>query len=155
MSDTTGAPYYVVEPECPGHLGDETEIDVTSTPVRVTSRTAHIEFDGWLGDDLLSTHPIFLGTMRLAQALESSFSGLVSVRKDVKITTSAEFLEFFPDVQLPPLLRLEFSGTAFTDDVGLTPKGELVVSAKALAWLRQFRIDQAVVQRRPTGGLEK
>jgi hypothetical protein len=45
-------PFYLLKPEVVTHL--------------------HYEFEGWLGDDLLTTFPEFIVTERLAAALEAS-----------------------------------------------------------------------------------
>ena len=52
--------YYILEPEVAGGFGENTIMDPTSRPPRVTR--FHYEFDGWLGDELLETVACFIAT---------------------------------------------------------------------------------------------
>ncbi|MEZ6187643.1 MAG: hypothetical protein R3F62_21865 [Planctomycetota bacterium] len=137
--------FYLVEPECPGHLDEDVDLDLSSAPVRVAPGAPPLLFHGWLGDDLISTHPLYLATPPLARALSESLPGLVRVGPAARISLSEEFREFFPDTELPEFLRLDFLGRAFADDAGLTELGELVVSSRGLSCLSGFRLDQATV----------
>lgn len=42
-----------IEPEVAGGLGEETQMDSTVHPPLV--KKLHLEFEGWLGDDILET----------------------------------------------------------------------------------------------------
>lgn len=62
------AVFYQLDPEVAGGLGTNTEMS-TDTRSPVVSRL-HYEFEGWLGDALLTTFPCFIATRAACQALE-------------------------------------------------------------------------------------
>ena len=59
---------FVIEPEVAGGFGRATVLDTRTHPPQV-SRLEY-EFDGWLGDDLLTTFPCYIVSRRLQDALE-------------------------------------------------------------------------------------
>ena len=62
-------------------------------------------FDGWLGDELITSHPVFIVTKSLADALlNSSLTGFML--SAVITYTSDQFDHFHPGVILPKFLRL-------------------------------------------------
>ena len=63
-------PFYWLEPEVAGGWGLNIQVHRGTHPPVVTHM--HYEFQGWLGDDLLTTFPEFVVTERLAVALEST-----------------------------------------------------------------------------------
>ena len=59
--------YWILEPEVAGGLGEGTIVDPHTQPP-VVSRL-HYAFQGWLGDELLTTFPCYIVTERVHQAL--------------------------------------------------------------------------------------
>lgn len=134
--------YFMLEPEVAGGLGEHAELDTSIYPPRVTH--LHFQFEGWLGDDLLETFPIFLVSESLATKLAESRLGAFTFR-DAEVTLSPEAEEMLAGRSLPAFRWWDVSGRAGVDDFGVTDKAELVVSDRALAVLREGRIDQCDV----------
>src|SRR3954469_16036308 len=108
--------YYVVEPEVAGRWGDNIVLDHSVEPVRV--ERLHYQFDGWLGDELLASHPVYICTAQVGTALEAA--GLSGFRlSDVEVSRSSQFRELHPGRKLPPFRWLQVRGEAERDDFGL------------------------------------
>jgi len=105
----------------------------------------HYQVDGWLGDVLLSTFPCCIITSAAARELRSAnIRGLEF--NDVKITTSEEFDELFPEIHLPQFVWLKAKGIPGSDDFATAANGRLIVSEKALELLKQLGIDHARIE---------
>lgn len=135
--------YYTLEPEVAGGLGAGTVMDTTVHPPRVTR--LHYEVEDWLGDDLVESFPCFLVSAPLAARLTAAGLGSFALR-GVTVTTTPEADEQLGDGALPEFQWLDVTGVAGRDDVGVTPNGQLVVSDKALALLREFTVDNCDVE---------
>lgn len=136
--------YFLLDPEVAGGKAEDTVVSRSVFPPRVSK--LHYRFDGWLGDDLLTSFPCFIVTERLAEAIKNA--GLSGVEfKDVKITKSEEFEHFFPNKELPPFVWLDVIGKPGHDDFGALEKdATLVVSDQALRLLRTFHLKQCGVR---------
>jgi hypothetical protein len=113
----------------PGQLGDNAVLDRSGPRLRVT----HLElaFDGWLGDELVTTHPAFAATRHLADLfVQAGLSGF-SLR-DMEVSRSEEFQELYPDRDLPEFVELVITGTAGVDDLGLDDTDLLIMSERAI-----------------------
>jgi len=131
-------PYYALEPEVAGHLGDHAVVDRSVHPPVV--ERLHYEFDGWLGDDLLESFPCFIVTKALRERLtQSGLSGCQF--EDAEVSKSDLFEEIHPDRELPEFAWLKVLGRAGVDDFGLSPDHRLVVSQRALDALKSFKLD--------------
>ncbi|HEU4728346.1 MAG TPA: hypothetical protein VFT22_10665 [Kofleriaceae bacterium] len=83
-------------------------------------------------------------TERLAQALRGS--DLTGWRlAPVKVTTSDEYEELYPDVRLPPFHWLQV-GRDPSADLAISAKHRLVASGRALELLRRFQLDNATIE---------
>ncbi|MDX8514926.1 hypothetical protein [Mesorhizobium captivum] len=135
--------YFYLEPEVSGGLGDNTVMDSSVHPPIVTR--LHYEFDGWLGDVIVTSFPCYLVTEDVKEKiLKDGFSG---VRFDkVEVTTSELFEEMQPDLELPPFVWLKVDGEAGHDDFGLAEDHRLVVSESVLDVLRPLGISNALVE---------
>lgn len=136
--------YYRIEPEVAGGFGERTELDAASHPPRVTR--LHYQFDGWLGDDIVTNFPCYLVTDRVREAF--SGLGVTGCRfADVEVTTSEQFRQLFPDTILPRFSWLLVDGVAGVDDIGMSgpPHHQAVVSQRVLACLRSFTLNQCDV----------
>lgn len=131
---------YILEPEVAGGWGEGTIAD-TSTHPPVVKRLEY-KFDGWSGDDLLTSFPVFIVSERLSKELESSnLSGYKLA--PVEITKSEEFEELFPNTVLPDFKWLIITGTIGKNDFAINQKLRLVVSKSAFNLLKQFKLKVA------------
>jgi len=135
--------YYNVDPEVAGGWG--ANMDVTRLPDQsLIVNKVHYQFDGWGGDALLESTPIFIGTRKLAEAITSA--GLNGVEFDsAEISKSVIFNQLQPGVELPEFLWFKFYGMPGKDDFGLKNL-QLVVSKRALNLLQDQGIDNADVE---------
>jgi hypothetical protein len=121
--------FYVVRPEVPGQLGDETVLHRSGDRLQV-ARLEYV-FDGWLGDELITSHPAFAATRALADKLIASRLTGFEMRA-MEVSRSDEFRELYPSRQLPEFVEIVVTGTAGTDDMGIDAENDLVVSQQAL-----------------------
>ncbi len=152
---------FKLEPEVAGGWGPDTVVTNRSALESGAARipeVAYLEyvFDGWMGDDLLETHPCFIATDRLAEAVRrANLSGVEFV--PVKVSVSELFRDAHPNLDLPPFHRLLPQGTVHINerdevlswsghDVCVTDSGRLVVTERCMELLRQFNIDHCDVQ---------
>lgn len=134
-------PYYELEPEVAGGLGENTVMDTTVHPPRV-SRLEY-EIHGWFGADLIESFPCFLVSSDLAQALADTDLRVFELRDvEVTITPEAEDLRNKLNIRsFPHFQWLYVTGIAGQDDIGITSKASLVVSDRGLEFLRQFNLE--------------
>ncbi|MEI3611233.1 hypothetical protein [Pseudogracilibacillus sp. SO30301A] len=144
---------YFLEPEVSGGHGEHTiygtEEDVAKEGISGKIRFLHYEFEGWLGDDLLESTPAFIVSRNLEDELKKSEFKDYKLEKCL-ITMSDVFMELYPNKKLPsfarfiPLGTVEVEGEHFNNWSGhhfcLSSKGELVVTKKALDFLKKFSI---------------
>ncbi|WP_330944538.1 hypothetical protein [Vibrio diabolicus] len=131
---------YLIEPEVPGSLGENTVANFDLHPPIIEK--LHFQFDGWLGDDLLTSFPCFLVTERLATALSSS--QLSGYNLEVaEISASDVFEELYPECTLPRFSWLQVSGTIGKDDFSVTNDGLLLVSGRAMVLLQRYQLENA------------
>jgi hypothetical protein len=138
--------YYSLRPDVPGEHGDNSVLDASVHPPRVSR--LHLQIEGWFGDDLIKVFPCHVITDRLAEALKQS--GLRAFElKDVEITTAPEAVELLGQLgipEFPGFTWLDVTGVAGRDDIGVNSVGRMVVSDRALAVLRRFRLDRCDVE---------
>ncbi|MET8154203.1 hypothetical protein ACIBSW_18860 [Actinoplanes sp. NPDC049668] len=121
--------YYIVRPEVPGGLGENTVMDYSGDQPRVTHLA--YEFEGWLGDELITSHPAFAATTALADRFQQA--GLTGFHtRAMEVTTSEDFDEMYPGRELPPFTELVIDGQAGVDDFAVDKSNELVLSQRAL-----------------------
>lgn len=144
---------YFLEPEVSGGHGEQTiygtEEDIAKEGISGDIKFLHYEFEGWLGDDLLESTPAFIISSNLEDELRKSECKDYKLEKCL-ITMSDVFMELYPNkeflyfVRFIPLGTVEIVGGNFNNwsghDFCLSPKGELVVTKKALDFLNQFSI---------------
>jgi hypothetical protein len=124
--------YFVVEPEASGRPADE---------VGAPSCT----FDTWLGDDVVSAHPLLLVTTRLKEALLrlSQPTGFSIV--PARATRSAFFERYNPDRSLPTFWAVQVDGRPGVDDLGMSSGGRVVASARVVDVLGLFSLKHATL----------
>jgi hypothetical protein len=107
---------YILEPEVAGGFGENVVYDPSTRHVE----HLHYQFDGWLGDDLLTTTPCYIVTDRLRSVIEQSARTGYEF-ETVEVTTSELFRELYPDRELPKFWWLKVTGKPGVDDFGLSP----------------------------------
>lgn len=136
--------YFILEPEVAGGLGDRTIMDTSVHPPRV--ERLHYEIDyGWLGDELLESFPCYIVTENLASGLVASGLGRFEL-DEVEVSLTPEAQEEHEGQGIPQFRWLRVTGVAGQDDLGVTFKGQLVVSERALQVLRTAAVDNCVVE---------
>ena len=136
--------YYLLEPEVAGGWGERTVIDQTM-PNPPSMVAFEYRFDGWLGDELLTTHPCFIVTERVSRLLsQAELSGYALA--EVSISRSRLFRDLYPYRRLPRWVWMKMSGQPGKDDFGLTADHRLVVSKRALAVLKQGSLNYCAIE---------
>jgi len=133
---------YILEPEVAGGWGKGTIADTSCHPPVVSKLT--YQFDGWSGDDLLTTFPCFIVSSTLAKLLAASrLSGFELA--SVEATKSDLFSELYPERELPNFEWLKITGSIGTADFALNQSHRLVVSNAAFAVISQTNLSQCEV----------
>lgn len=133
--------YYYVDAEVPGTLAPGSSFDPA---LRATdSGPLHLVFDGWMGDDLVTTSPFWFVTARLADALRDS--DLSGFELDPATASQSDQYEATTDRALADTwLRLVPTGSVDRgDDLALEGRADLLVSGAALEVLRSFALENA------------
>jgi hypothetical protein len=137
--------FYFLGPEVPGALGERTELIQRPGTYPIVKRL-HFEFsDGTFGDDLITTHPVFMATTRLADDLRRSGLSGFTLSTEIVVSVDEQVWLFQPDWKAPPLEWLQVTGVPGSDDFGLTGDARLVASGDALSVLLGHQIDHCEV----------
>ncbi len=144
---------YMLEPEVAGEIGENTVYDnfddIRYKGANPEISKLHFIFSGWLGDDIIESTPCFIVTEELEKKIEES--ELVGYEfQNVEISLSDEFIEMYPNRELPQFKRLIPKGslviedetyTKWTgEDFNLSDKFYLVVSERALNIINKFNV---------------
>jgi hypothetical protein len=141
------ATFRVLEPEVAGDFGGATVLDHSTRPPEVLA--LEYQFEQWLGDELLTTHPCYIVTARLREALEQ-LAGTGYSFHDLKVSKSEAFDQLYANRELPQFFWMKIHGVPGVDDMGLRSKDQsLVVSDRVLELLRHFRIDHCLIRKKP------
>ena len=143
--------YYILEPEVPGHLDDNTpEKPSSEGPYAQYVDNLGIRIEGWMGDDLMTIDPCYIVTSVLRDAL--TVSALSGFEIDTVAVSLDKQLLMFPDMAaswpIPKLYWLKITGKAGNDDFGLSPADApvmLVVSGQSLNLLQSFHLESCEV----------
>ncbi|MFC7625156.1 hypothetical protein [Microlunatus sp. GCM10028923] len=136
--------YFILEPEVAGGLGDNTIMDTSVHPPRVEQ--LHYEIDyGWLGDELLESYPCYIVTQNLASSLATSGLGRFEL-DEAEVSLTPEAQEEHEGKEIPRFQWLRVTGIAGQDDLGVTSKGQLVVSERALQVLQTAAVDNCDIE---------
>jgi hypothetical protein len=151
------AELFLLHPEVAGGWGHSTKVADQSGESDVPNVTQlEYAFEGWLGDELLESFPCFIVTESLAKDLTAA--GLSGVAFDeVKVSKTDTFKELYPRKKFPAFKRLLPKGKVVVkggkvkswsgDDLSLTEKAELVVSAAALKVLKEHHLEQCEIDK--------
>lgn len=137
---------YELRPDVAGGFGEGTVWDRSTVPPTVA--VLEYEFEGWAGDDLVTSNLQFLVTQPLADELVAA--GITGVSfSDVTTSRSEQFVMFHPDVVLPAWRWMRVTGTPGRDDAWAGEHGRLTVSARFLEVLQRFDVTNCLVLERP------
>src|SRR5690554_7324171 len=135
--------FYFVEPEVSGGFGENATIDSSIHPPKITK--LHIEFDGWLGDDLIETFPCYIISEGLGNKIkEENLTGFIF--DEVEISKSDQFKEMYPNRELPKFFWLKLHGVCEKDDFAFSDDYRLVVSDRALRVLKSWKVEEADIE---------
>lgn len=110
----------------------------------VNKEDVGVEIDFWPSDDLFCFPPLFFCTERLRAILLNKGFHKLSFHKIERIQKGANFLDNFPDADLPPYYwEVRFNGEVGIDDFALWDNNFLVVSDTALECLRDNHVTHA------------
>jgi hypothetical protein len=132
--------YFVVDPEGSGRpIGQASEPSCT--------------FDTWLGDDLVSAHPLLLVTTRLKESLlelsqPTGFSFALA-----RTTRSPFFERHDPDRALPTFWSVRVDGQPGVDDLGMGRGGSLVASSRVVEAMGRFSLKHATLSQYTGSGV--
>jgi hypothetical protein len=135
--------YFYVEPEVAGGLGEHTVMDRSVHPPIV--KRLHYQLEGWLGDAVLESFPVFIVTEEAKEAL-LGMGATGAAFDEVEVTVTDQFEELYPARELPSFARLKPEGQAGRDDIGAAADGRLVVSQRVLDVLSGLGISHALVE---------
>ncbi len=138
------APFFRLQPEVPGGLGERSVLDTSVHPPAV--HWLHFEFVGWDGDDLVTSFPCFLVSTRLGTAMSDERLAEFEL-VEVEVTVDEQFQELFPQtvMSLPTWLWLKPHGEPWASDLWIDDRADLYVSARALRVIRHFSLRQCEV----------
>lgn len=143
--------YYLLEPEVAGGIGDMSEIVYKDGMINEV-KFLHYEFYGWLGDELLTTHPCFIVSENLMDDIISS--GLEGAEfKDIKTSLSYEFLELYGKIEIPKFVEIKCKFVYeehidnLTSDFYISQRKNFIVSDKALNVLKHHKLDFCEVKK--------
>lgn len=127
---------YILMPEVPGELGENTLLDNSEHPPKVLA--LHFICKNWLGDDLIECFPVFLVSNRLRLALQNSDLKGCAFRESEQSIDHYVHEAFQPARPIPNFhwLMLEKKQSDFY----IGANNNLVVSGKAFSLLQQFNI---------------
>jgi hypothetical protein len=137
--------YYDVEPEVPGHIGDNTVIDQPIHPVMI-SKLQYV-FDAVPEDILITSSPVYLLKRDAKADLEAIQPTGVGFDK-VQLSKSEEFRYFFGNRRLPEFVWLRITGRAGHDDFGRAEeqRERLIISERVLRLLVRLGISHAGIE---------
>jgi hypothetical protein len=136
--------FYKIHPEVPASIGKNSVIErIQDVPLKIIK--LHLVFEGWLGGDLMETSPAFYVTKKLKDALSNSMLSGIANFLLVEVSKSENFLELYPNKQLPDFFFLKIKGTPYMDDFGID-KGFLIISERAKDFLSNFNLSDSVIE---------
>jgi len=105
----------------------------------------HYVFDGWLGDAIVESFPVFLITEEAGHLLEDAdVTGVLFA--EAEIETSEQFIELYPGKRLPHFQWLRPAGIVGHDDVATLTDGRLVLSKRVMDLLGSAGLKNALIE---------
>lgn len=127
--------------EVPGGIGRETIYDKSIVPWKI--QNLHMEFDGWLGAEIMKSQSALIVTKNLQKAMGFNFTGIYGY-EDLYISKSDKFEILQPGLKLPKFERLLVGNNAFNDDIAQTyfnkRYNQLIISDNLRTFLNDFEL---------------
>lgn len=134
--------YYLINPEVPCSWGKNIQVDRSTHPPVVNK--LHIEFEGWLGDDLITTFPIYAVSEKLKSDIETNnLSGIHF--NELEVSFSETFKEVYGENRNVPLFLWAKIDGGIGEDFHLQNGYNLIVSEKALNVLKNNNLNNAEI----------
>lgn len=133
--------YYYLHLWSSGDLDSETVFDRSVHPPLL--QNAGLEIDDWPADDLFSSFPAFIASERLKSLIIYWGYEKVKFIPIERIRPGLNFSDNFPEAKFNRYWLLDFMGIPLEDDFALWNNKYLVVSQKALDFLRANRVSNA------------
>jgi hypothetical protein len=122
--------YFILQPEAAGR---------PTSPQGSGTRPSCV-FDTWLGDDVVSAHPLLLVTTHLKEALEGLPEATGFSLAPVEATPSPFFEGHNPGRALATFWSVNVHGRAGVDDLGRAPDGSVVASMRVVDTMGRFAL---------------
>jgi len=141
--DKTIEKKYLIKPEVPGGLGENSILDHSTQPFIVNK--LHYQFDDWLGDDIIESYPCYLCSENLSKAFqENKLTGFTL--QNCEISKSELFMDLNPDDrELPMFYWLKINGNN-QEDFFMSSERVLAISQRTLNILQQFNINYCDIE---------
>jgi hypothetical protein len=131
---------FVLDPQVAGELGDETDLDTSVHPPIVHKLEYVLDYPGT--DDLIQSFPVFLASEQLVKALTVAEIRGITWREST--ITPGDFYDEYPASEP---INYKWLVPGQSGDDCWTEGGELVVSDRMMAVLRNARIDDCGIER--------
>lgn len=110
---------YKISPEVPGSIGSNSVIEYEGGKIK-NIKFLEYEFEGWFGDELLTSSPCYIITERLAEFLDKNKLTGFACDDNIKTTKSEIFEYYHPNVELPTFLRMLVKGVVEINEGKIT-----------------------------------
>jgi hypothetical protein len=107
----------------------------------------HLEFDGWMGDDIVQVLNCFLVTDKAKRLLEAAKLKGLNFERPI-ITKSEDFLERQPNTTLPEFWWIRPPPSLGDGDFAIEGNGYLAVSETAMKEMGKLSLGHASVRSR-------
>jgi hypothetical protein len=136
------APIYYLHVCSSGEIDPQTKVvDKSIHPIVLDD--VGLELSDWPADDLFQTWPIFFTTSRLAAKIAHEKFSSIDLHKVGRVVADFNFKAFYPDFNPGEYYQLNIKGEIGKDDFALYNRMYLVVSEKALGFLRDNHVIHA------------
>jgi hypothetical protein len=140
--------FFIVEPSVDGEIDSVSDFGLEPQVAQREAKNLEYLIDVWSGNDVITSTPFFLVTPRFAaKADKSKLTGAVFTQLVIKKADQFDGWEVNKGASLPELLWMRVIGQPGNDDIGITPRGSLVVSEKCMIVLNTLQVDNASVYR--------
>lgn len=132
---------FVLDPQVAGELGEGTDLDTSVHPPVVNKLEYVLDYPGT--DDLIQSFPVFLASDQLVEALNAA--EILGITWREATTTQGDFYDEYPDADP---INYQWLVPGQPGDDCWTEGGELVVSDRMMAVLRDARINDCEIEER-------
>lgn len=135
---------YALDPEVAGELGENTVLDPSSHPPVVSK--LEYEIAGWLGDDLITSFPVYLVSPGLLRAIEEAHLSGYFVNPNSEVTVNEQVVDDFSGSDVLEFKWIEIEGKYGESDLFLTDDFLLGLSDTAWQVFSKFNLSHCDVE---------